>query len=62
VLELSASAATPNVSVELKATVDTAAVGNAALETAESYIFGPSDENAAPPQGVEFDATYAFGA
>lgn len=62
VLEFEASAATPNVSVELEAKVDTAAVGNAALETAESFIFGPSDPNAAPPQGVEFDATYAFGA
>lgn len=62
VLELSASAATTNVSVELKAEVNTAAVGNAAYETAESYIFGPSDENAAPPQGVEFNEFYAFGA
>lgn len=62
VLELHAAAATPSVAVEVKAKVDTAAVGNAALETAESYIFGPSDENAAPPQGVEFDAGYAFGA
>jgi hypothetical protein len=53
VLELTAVTATPTLSISAEARVDTAAVGNAAYETAESYIFGPSDENAAPPPGVE---------